>query len=71
MGLLDRYQGNVMSWVRPSNNKLIDRASRYIQQILMNSGKSASYDEIVHKLFEEIETIRDNESVVLKVVNKF
>jgi N-acetylmuramic acid 6-phosphate etherase len=71
MGLLDRYQGNVMSWVRPSNNKLIDRASRYIQQILMNAGKSASYDEIVHKLFEEIETIRDNESVVLKVVNKF
>ena len=30
MGRLGRYEGNVMTYVRASNNKLIDRAIRYI-----------------------------------------
>jgi N-acetylmuramic acid 6-phosphate etherase len=71
MGLLNRYQGNVMTWVRPSNNKLIDRAARYIQQILAQSGKNISYEAIITNLFEEIESIKDNESIVIKVVNRF
>ena len=71
MGLMDRYQGNVMTWVRASNNKLIDRSARYIQEILRKSGKSISYEEIVTKIFEEIELLKDNESVVLNVVKKF
>jgi len=32
MAQLGRIQGNVMFWVMPSNNKLIDRATRYIVQ---------------------------------------
>lgn len=71
MGLLDRYQGNVMTWVRPSNNKLIDRAARYVQQLLKVKGKTASYEEVVQKIFEEVEVANENEPVVLRVLEKF
>jgi N-acetylmuramic acid 6-phosphate etherase len=60
MGLMGRYEGNVMTWVRPSNNKLIDRAARYVLQLLKQRGKAASYDEVVLKIFEEIERVNEN-----------
>lgn len=34
MGRLNRIKSNIMSWVRPSNNKLIDRAIRYVRHLL-------------------------------------
>lgn len=71
MGLLGRYEGNVMTWVRPSNNKLIDRASRYILQLLAVEGKSASYEDVVLKVFEEMEKVTENEAVVLKVLERY
>lgn len=71
MGLLGRYEGNVMTWVRPSNNKLIDRAARYVLQILKQKNKSPSYEDVVLKIFEEIENLNENEPVVMKVVEKF
>ncbi len=71
MGLLGRYEGNVMTWVRPSNNKLIDRAARYTLQVLNQQGKSASYEAVVEKIFEEIEDLNENEPVVMKVVGRF
>lgn len=71
MGLLGRYEGNVMTWVRPSNNKLIDRAARYITQLLRLKGINPSYEEVVLKIFEEIEVVNEDEPVVLRVVNKF
>lgn len=71
MGLLGRYEGNVMTWVRPSNNKLIDRAARYIQQLLTQKNKTASYEAVVLKIFEEVEQMNENEPVVLKVLEKF
>lgn len=71
MGLLGRYEGNVMTWVRPSNNKLIDRAARYILQLLKQKNKTPSYEEVVLKIFEEIEVVNDNEPVVIRVVEKF
>ena len=71
MGLLGRYEGNVMTWVRPSNNKLIDRAARYIIQLLKQKNKIPSYEEVVLKIFEEIESVNENEPVVLRVVDKF
>ena len=70
MGLLGRYQGNVMTWVRPSNNKLIDRAARYIQQLAKQAGKSATYETVVEKIFEEIEIVNEDEPVVLRVLEK-
>jgi N-acetylmuramic acid 6-phosphate etherase len=71
MGLLGRYEGNVMTWVRPSNNKLIDRAARYIIQLLDQEGKEASYEEVVEKIFEEKEKLQENEAIVLKVLDRF
>ncbi len=71
MGLSGRYEGNVMTWVRASNNKLIDRAARYVTQLLKMRGKSASYEEIVAKIFDEMEIANENEPVVLRVVEKF
>lgn len=71
MGLLDRYEGNVMTWVRASNNKLIDRAARYVLQLLKVKGKSAEYGDVVLKIFEESDRLTENEPVVLKVLNKY
>ncbi len=70
MGLLGRYEGNVMTWVRPSNNKLIDRAARYITQLLSMKGITVSYETVVQKIFEEIEIVNENEPVVVRVVEK-
>lgn len=70
MGLLGRYEGNVMTWVRPSNNKLIDRAARYITQLLKMKGKTVPYETVVLKIFEEIEIVNENEPVVVRVVEK-
>lgn len=71
MGLLGRFEGNVMSWVRPSNNKLIDRSARYIKEILHQRGVNKSYEEIIHMIFEELKTIKENEPIVMKVVDRF
>ncbi len=70
MGLLGRYEGNVMTWVRPSNNKLIDRATRYILQLLKQKNKTASYEAVVEKIFAEVEILNENEPVVLRVLEK-
>jgi len=70
MGILGRYEGNVMTFVRPSNNKLIDRAARYALQILKRRGKIVSYEEIVEKIFELQEKIEDR-PIVLRVVDSF
>ena len=71
MGLLDRYHGNVMTWVRPSNNKLIDRAARYILQLLSEQGKTACYEDVVVKIFEESPGLKENEPIVLKVLERY
>lgn len=71
MGLLGRFEGNVMSWVRPSNNKLIDRSARYIQELVMQKKKvSLSYEETVELIFKELETIKENEPIVMKVMDR-
>lgn len=71
MGLLGRYEGNVMTWVRPSNNKLIDRAARYISQLFTQAGKSFSYEEIVLMIFQEIDRAREDDPVVKRVLARY
>ncbi len=71
MGLLGRFEGNVMTWVRPSNNKLIDRAARYILQILRQKNKTPSYEEVIFNIFKEMENSNSSEPVVIRVVQKF
>lgn len=68
MGRLGRYEGNIMTYVRASNNKLIDRAIRYIDMILKNKSITLSYSELCHILFEMIEKTKSDESIVLATV---
>lgn len=68
MGLLGRYEGNVMTWVRASNNKLIDRAARYVTEILKQKNLSCTYEQIVTEIFSQIDQLNENEPIVLKVV---
>ncbi|HKI70193.1 MAG TPA: hypothetical protein VKA67_11430, partial [Verrucomicrobiae bacterium] len=49
---LGRVMGNFMIWVVPSNLKLIDRATRYIEQLT-----GLNYEQANHLLFEVIEYI--------------
>ena len=68
MGRLGRYEGNVMTYVRASNNKLIDRAIRYIDLILQNKKISLSYEEITYILFRMIEKTPVDHAIVLTTV---
>jgi len=70
MGKLGRYESNLMTWVTPSNNKLIDRAARYAGILLNRAGVKATYEEIVYTLFEEMEKGIETRSLVLDTVKR-
>jgi N-acetylmuramic acid 6-phosphate etherase len=71
MGKLGRYESNLMTFVTPSNNKLIDRAARYVGLLLKRSGIiNATYEEIIYALFEEMETGIGTRSLVLDTVKR-
>lgn len=70
MGRLDRFESNVMTWVKPSNNKLIDRSIRYIQHLLAQDGISDfSYADICYQLFIEAENMAPDQAVVILTRN--
>ena len=71
MGRLGRYEGNLMTWVRPSNHKLIDRTIRYVRLLLQQRGIEASYEDTGYACFQEIETIQPNEPIVLRTLAHF
>lgn len=64
MGRLGRYESNIMLYVRPSNYKLIDRTARYVLHLLRRDGADAPYDEVVYEVFRQLESRREDESVV-------
>ena len=71
MGLLGRYEGNVMTWVRASNGKLIDRTLRYLNFLiekreLQNPGR----EKLLEMIFEEMKDIGPNDAMVLKILQK-
>jgi N-acetylmuramic acid 6-phosphate etherase len=68
MGRLGRYEGNVMTYLRASNNKLIDRSIRYIDMLLKNKKIALSYSEICHVLFEMLEITPSDQSIVMTTV---
>ena len=68
MGRLGRYEGNVMTYLRASNNKLIDRSIRYIDMILQRKGIVISYEKLCHTLFATLEKIPADHSIVLATV---
>ncbi len=70
MGYLGRFEGNLMTWVRPSNGKLIDRTLRYATHLLRERGADTpDYETLARILFDEIKAAREDEPLVLKVVN--
>jgi N-acetylmuramic acid 6-phosphate etherase len=69
MGRYGRYESNVMTWVKPSNKKLIDRAIRYVEYLLLHQNVLGySYKDICYQLFEEAEKMTPDQSVVLLTV---
>lgn len=65
MGRLGRFSSNLMLYVRATNNKLVDRAIRYVQALLEDEGLTASYEMICETLFELQPTLALDEPVVL------
>lgn len=69
MGRLGRFESNVMTWVKPSNKKLIDRSIRYVEYLLHHQGVMGfSYEQICHELFEQAEVMTPKDAVVLMTV---
>jgi N-acetylmuramic acid 6-phosphate etherase len=67
MGRLGRYESNLMTWVSPTNGKLVDRAARYVQHLLACAGREApSYETVVHRLFDEMDRVGPDDPVVLR-----
>jgi len=65
MGRIGRFESNVMTWVKPSNNKLIDRAIRYVQHLLAQEGiECFDYTDICYQIFAEAENMRPDQAVV-------
>ncbi|WP_309399740.1 SIS domain-containing protein [Cerasicoccus maritimus] len=69
MGCIGRYEGNLMTYVKPSNNKLIDRAIRYIQTLQRKAnGECAEYATICRELYHQRATLAPDEPIVLKTL---
>lgn len=69
MGRLGRYLDNLMTYVKPSNNKLIDRSVRYVRLLAQRrTGKTPGYQRVTQKLFEEREKLQPGEAIVLKTL---
>lgn len=68
MGRLDRYKNNVMTWVYPTNGKLIDRTSRYVLALLQAEGVERSYEQVVHEVFRQLDMNKLGVSIVLESV---
>ncbi len=68
MGRLRRYEGNVMTYVRASNNKLIDRVIRYVELLLAEKKINVPYDTIAYSLFQMLEITPPDQSIVLAIV---
>lgn len=69
MGRLGRYLDNLMTYVKPSNNKLIDRSVRYVRLLAQRrTGSLPGYEEVTRTLFDEREKLRPGEPIVLKTL---
>lgn len=69
MGRYGRFESNVMTWVKPTNGKLVDRAIRYADDLLHHRGAHGfSYADICFAVFEAAEKTLASGSVVLAAV---
>ncbi len=70
MGRIGRYESNLMTWVRASNNKLVDRAVRYATTLLLKKGITVAYEDLVHTCFKLKDQIPRDQALVLKMVEE-
>jgi N-acetylmuramic acid 6-phosphate etherase len=71
MGRLGRYEGNLMTYVKASNRKLIDRAIRYVRILCARNGDTIpTYAATAYALFETLATLSTDEPIVLKTLHK-
>ena len=70
MGRLGRYEGNVMTWVRSSNFKLIDRTIRYVSMILERDGYNVDYDKTAELIFGIKDDFPSDKPLVLEIVKR-
>jgi N-acetylmuramic acid 6-phosphate etherase len=69
MARLGRSRGNLMTYVRPSNLKLIDRAARYARHLYRaETGADISYETTIRTLFDLRPTLAPDEPVVLRLL---
>ncbi len=68
MGRLHRYTGNLMTYVNPSNGKLVDRACRYVQELLKRQNLDVPEEEIMREIFRLRYRTAQGVSVVLETV---
>lgn len=69
MGKLKRYEGNIMTWVRPSNGKLIDRTLRYLDFLIAKRGLAPISKEHLAKLIFDLKPhLKSDESIIHKVL---
>ena len=65
MGRLRRYESNIMTFVKPTNYKLIDRAARYVLYLTPKT----TYEEAVRAIYHLKYKISYDEPIVLKVIH--
>lgn len=70
MGLLGRYTGNLMTYVRSSNLKLIDRTIRYVAILAQQRGMPApDYVTCARRIFALKPYLSPDEPMVLRVLD--
>lgn len=69
MGRLGRYLDNLMTYVKPSNLKLIDRAIRYVRLLIQKrTGALPSYEAVARQLFIEKALMGAEEAIVMRTM---
>jgi len=70
MGILARFESNLMTYVKPTNYKLIDRTIRYVQRLTTLAGNPpVPYAKVAKKLFELRDSLSADEPIVLRVLH--
>ncbi|MGE0763865.1 MAG: hypothetical protein AB7N80_11355 [Bdellovibrionales bacterium] len=70
MGRLKRFESNFMTYVMPTNGKLVDRSTRYVKWLLQNQNVPLPSDQVVvTELFRQLQNLAERESVVLKTAD--
>ncbi|CAN5628164.1 hypothetical protein BH10BDE1_BH10BDE1_09990 [soil metagenome] len=80
MGRIGRFHGNLMTFVRPTNNKLIDRALRTLRILALEDARatrdsafektalSTNDESFLNAIFEAFDTVTADQPVALKAL---